>query len=95
MAIWDKNKEIWEEDNSATAVIEVGAVADSRFRAFSDLIAWDSGAIAALGITLAVVPDESLVAAILAPVIGVMVVFTGHTAGPFECGQRHEGEETK
>jgi hypothetical protein len=38
-------------------------------------------AIAALGITLAVVHDKTLVAAILAPVIGVIGAFTGHAAG--------------
>jgi hypothetical protein len=38
-------------------------------------------AIATLGITLAVVSNKSLVAAILAPVIGVIGVFTGHAAG--------------
>jgi hypothetical protein len=38
-------------------------------------------AIAALGITLAVVKDKTLVAAILAPVIGVIGAFTGHAAG--------------
>ena len=38
-------------------------------------------AIAALWITLAVVKDKTLVAAILAPVIGVIGAFTGHAAG--------------
>ena len=38
-------------------------------------------AIAALWITLAVVQDKTLVAAILAPVIGVIGAFTGHAAG--------------
>ena len=38
-------------------------------------------AITALGITLAVVKDKTLVAAILAPVIGVIGAFTGHAAG--------------
>ena len=38
-------------------------------------------AIAALGITLAVVSDKSLIAVILAPVIGVIGAFTGHAAG--------------
>jgi hypothetical protein len=38
-------------------------------------------AIAALGITLAIVKDKTLVVAILAPVIGVIGAFTGHAAG--------------
>lgn len=38
-------------------------------------------AIAALGITLALVKDKTLVAAILAPVVGVIGAFTGHAAG--------------
>ena len=38
-------------------------------------------AIAALWITLAVVDNKTLVAAILAPVIGVIGAFTGHAAG--------------
>lgn len=38
-------------------------------------------AIAALWITLAIVNDKTLVAAILAPIIGVIGAFTGHAAG--------------
>jgi len=38
-------------------------------------------AILALGITVAVVQDKTLVAAILAPIIGVIGAFAGHAAG--------------
>ena len=81
---WDKEKGEWREKPDfpfppPPSRWRRWQIADSE--PFQVYLLGILAAIAALGITLAAVNNKTLVAAILAPVIGVIGVFTGHAAG--------------